>query len=79
MRYGLILGLLMALCASANATTVHESRMRHRLIVRHSTGELFFRPSSRTYARAERQMQYDDTPRYDDPSKFGGQSLGMDP
>ncbi len=24
-------------------------------------------------------VHYDDTPSYDDPSKFGGQSLGIDP
>ena len=32
----------------------------------------------RAYAPPPR-VHYDDTPSYNDPSKFGGQSLGMDP
>lgn len=32
-----------------------------------------------TYAGPRPPIHYNDTPSYNDPSKFGGQSLGMDP
>jgi hypothetical protein len=59
----LALGLLVGLCASAHAATVHHCKPRH-VIVRHSQGATphFVVPLAR----------YDDTPSYDDPSKFGG-------
>jgi len=31
------------------------------------------------YAASRPPIYYNDTPSYNDPSKFGGQSLGMDP
>jgi hypothetical protein len=78
MRSVLALGLLIALCASASAATVHHSKLRH-VIVRpnqgFAAGHAF---SSWAYAPPPR-VHYDDTPSYNDPSKFGGQSLGMDP
>jgi len=63
MRSVLALGLLIALCASANAARVNHSKPRH-VIVRHSYGMIprFVVPS----------VKYDDTPSYNDPSKFGG-------
>jgi len=63
MRIVLALGLLVGLCASAHAATVHHSKPRH-VIVRDSQGATprFVVPPAR----------YDDTPSYDDPSKFGG-------
>jgi hypothetical protein len=63
MRFVLTLGLLVGLCASAHAATVHHSKPRH-VIVRHSQGATprFVVPPAR----------YDDTPSYNDPSKFGG-------
>ena len=67
----LALGLLVALCTSANAAAVHHARPRH-LIKRYSHGVTphFVVPPAK----------YDDVPRYDDPSKFGGgQALGIDP
>ena len=66
MRSLLALGLLIALCGSANAATVHHTRkqqhvsVRHGNILRHSFG--FVVPP----------VHYDDTPSYNDPSKFGG-------
>jgi hypothetical protein len=38
MRSVLALGLLITLCATANAATVHHLRTRHRVIVRPSQG-----------------------------------------
>jgi hypothetical protein len=78
MRSVLALGLLFTLCASANATTVHHSKLRH-LIVRPNHDLTFRAASSWAYAPPRPPVHYDDTPSYNDPSKFGGQSLGMDP
>ncbi|WP_245332467.1 hypothetical protein [Bradyrhizobium erythrophlei] len=38
MRSVLALGLLISLCVSANAATVHHAKPRHHLIVRPSQG-----------------------------------------
>ncbi len=79
MRSVLALGLWITLCASVNAATVHHPMLRH-VIVRPSQGW-----TSRDavpnwdYVRARPPVHYDDTPSYNDPSKFGGQSLGIDP
>jgi hypothetical protein len=62
MRYFLALGLLISLCASASAATVHHSR--HDVIV-HS-GQTW------AYAASRPPVHYDDAPSYNDPSKFGG-------
>jgi hypothetical protein len=62
MRSFLALGLLITLCASASAATVHHSR--HHVFVRPSLGW--------AYAAPRPPVNYDDTPSYNDPSKFGG-------
>ena len=62
MRSFLALGLLITLCASASAATVHHSR--HHVIVGPSQGW--------AYAAPRPLVHYDDTPSYNDPSKFGG-------
>jgi hypothetical protein len=61
MRCFLVLGLSITLCASAGAATVHHSR--HHVIVG---------PSQSWAYAAPRPVDYDDTPSYNDPSKFGG-------
>jgi hypothetical protein len=61
MRSVLALSLLIALCASANAAKVHHAKPR-RVIAR---------PSQAVDPRFPPVLQ-DQTPRYDDPSKFGG-------
>ena len=72
MRSVLALGLLIAFCASANAATVHHSKPRH-LIVRpsQSMDPRFVRPSQSVDPRFPPVLQ-DQTPSYNDPSKFGG-------
>jgi hypothetical protein len=66
MRSVLTLGLLIALCASANATTLHHSKPRHVIVSpSQDTTPVFGSPE---WARLHRE----DTPSYDDPSKFGG-------
>jgi len=66
MRSFLALGLLITLWASASAATIHHSR---HATVRSSQG--YAAPSS-AYASVRPPAHYDDTPSYDDPSKFGG-------
>jgi hypothetical protein len=61
MRSVLALGLLIALCVSASAARVHHSKPRHVIV----------RPSQAVDPRFPPVLQ-DQTPRYDDPSKFGG-------
>jgi hypothetical protein len=61
MRSVLALGVLIALCASADAARVHHAKPRHVVV----------RPSQDVDPRFPPVLQ-DQTPRYDDPSKFGG-------
>ena len=63
MRSVLALGLLVALCGSADAATEHRFPAHHhdRVIAR-----------SWAYAPPRGPVHFDDTPSYDDPSKFGG-------
>jgi len=61
MRSVLALRLLLILCGSADAATVHHSRTHHHVAA-----------PSWVYAPPRPQVHYDDTPSYDDPSKFGG-------
>ena len=79
MRYILALGLLIALCASADAAARgHHAKSRHSIVGPSQAavpsyvapgGARIYRDDSvpgglRTY--------HDDPPAYDDPSKFGG-------
>jgi hypothetical protein len=62
MRSVLAFGLSIALCASADAAArVHHAKPRH----------VIARPSQAVDPRFPPVLQ-DQTPRYDDPSKFGG-------
>jgi hypothetical protein len=62
MRSLLAFGLLITLCASASAATVHHSRLH-----------VFVHPSqSWAYAASRPPVHYDDSPSYNDPSKYGG-------
>jgi hypothetical protein len=61
MRSVLALGLIFTLCASADAATVHHYKPR-RVIVR---------PNQGVDPRFPPVLQ-DQTPSYNDPSKFGG-------
>ena len=60
MRSFLALSLLITLSASANAATAHH--LRHPVFARPTWAHAAPRPS----------VYYDDTPSYDDPSKYGG-------
>ena len=67
MRSLLAVGLLMTLCASASAATVHHSR--HHVIARQALDSAVLR---RAYLTVGPAVRYNDTPSYDDPSRFGG-------
>jgi hypothetical protein len=63
MRSFLALGLLITLCASASAAMMHHSR--------HVPSQGYAVPGW-AYAAPRSPIHYDDTPSYDDPSKYGG-------
>ncbi len=69
MRSFLALGLLIGLCASASAATMHHHLAPRHIIV--GPGQSYTVPGW-AYAAPRPPFHYDDTPSYDDPSKFGG-------
>jgi hypothetical protein len=70
MRSALALGLSVALRASAEAATLHDHRTRHHVIIPPNVASSFAAVPG--WASAPPPAHYDDTPSYDDPSKFGG-------
>jgi hypothetical protein len=77
MRFILALGLVIAMCASANAAQYHH-KSRH-VIVRPSQAviPIYVTPGGVRIYRDNSVMgglrtDHDDPPAYDDPSKFGG-------
>jgi hypothetical protein len=79
MRSILALGLLITLCASANAATMHHPKPRHVIVNPGRGPPPGFAVPGWAYAAPRPPVHYDDTPSYNDPSKFGGQSLGIEP
>ena len=77
MRSILALGLLITLSVSAGAATVHHSRARYHVNIPHGVASSFAAMPGPAYAAP--LAHFNDIPSYNDPSKFGGQSLGMDP
>ena len=79
MRSVLALGLLIALCASANAAARgHHDKLRH-VIVRPGQAVVpsYVAPGSARIYRDDSvpgglRKDHDDPPAYDDPSKYGG-------
>jgi hypothetical protein len=74
MRSVLALSLLVALCASANAAPMHHFKRVHHAEPRHfilRPGQGVDPPFARPDARFPPVIE-DQTPSYDDPSKFGG-------
>jgi len=66
MRSFLALGLLITLCASANAATVHDSRTNRLVFIPRSVALSFAAVPGRP------PIHYNNTPSYNDPSRFGG-------
>jgi hypothetical protein len=81
MRSLLTVGFLISLTAYAGAAPIHGTHTRHRSVAHRgqvvSLGD--FAIPRGAYAGPRPPIHYNDTPSYNDPSKFGGQSLGMDP
>jgi hypothetical protein len=67
----LALGLSMTLCASANAATPHH-RTRHHVVIPAGVASSYAAVPGWTYAPPPPAVHYDDTPSYNDPSKYGG-------
>jgi hypothetical protein len=63
MRSFFVLGLLMTMCASANAATVHHHRTRHHVIIRPGVASNF--ATVPTFAFAPPPVHYEDTPALD--------------
>lgn len=72
MRAFLALSLLMAACASANAAPAHHAKLRLRSPSVSSHGFVARPIPGWDYAARRPDIRYDDTPSYNDPSKFGG-------
>ncbi len=71
MRSILALGVLVALCGSANAATVSRAH-RHHAVVRPNQGVILSDPASGfAYAPREPAIRYQPTPSYNDqPSSY---------
>jgi hypothetical protein len=72
MRASLALGLLLAMCASANAAPAHHAKHRFRSPSVSGHGFVARPIPGWDYAAPRPNIRYDDTPSYNDPSKFGG-------
>jgi hypothetical protein len=68
----LVVSLLMTLCAPANAATLHHHRVHHHVIIPRGGASSFAAVPGSAFAPPPPTVQYDDTPSYNDPSKFGG-------
>jgi hypothetical protein len=68
----LAVSLLMTLCASASAATVHYAVRRLHIIAPPSQAFPGYAVPGSAYAAAPPTVHYDDTPIYNDPSKFAG-------
>jgi hypothetical protein len=71
MRSVLVLGLLIAISASAQAATVHHYT-RHQDFISPRVASGFDAVPGWAYEPARPSIRYDDVPSYNDPSKFGG-------
>jgi hypothetical protein len=71
MRSFLTLGFLITLCASANASTVHPSHTQHLAFVPPGMASNIAGGPGWAYP----PTHYNDTPSYDDPSRYGGGAL----
>jgi hypothetical protein len=73
MRSILVLSLFTALCASANAATLHHHHhARHHVVISRGVASSYASAPRSAYTPSGPADPYDDTPSYNDPSKFGG-------
>jgi hypothetical protein len=74
MRHALALGSLIALTVCAEAATAHHAHKRHHLAMRPGVASSFAAVPGWADVPRPPPAHYNDTPRYDDPSKFGGEA-----
>jgi hypothetical protein len=80
MRSILIISLLMTLCASANAATLHHHRTRHYVVIPPGVASSFAAvPDGARIYRDDSvpgglRTDHDDPPSYNDPSKSGSET-----
>jgi hypothetical protein len=72
MRSILVLSMLMMLCTSANAAAAHHHRAHHHVLMNPGVASSFAAVPGPAYMPPPPAIQYNDTPSYNDPSKFGG-------
>jgi hypothetical protein len=73
MRSVLVLGLLIAVSASAQAATAHHHYTRHHVFISPRVASSFNAIPGWVYEPPRPSIRYDDAPpSYNDPSKFGG-------
>jgi hypothetical protein len=69
----LALGLSIGMFASAQAATVHHTKARHGTVIHHGRDPLrSFAAPAPTIDPLHPPVLEDQTPSYDDPSRFGG-------
>lgn len=71
MRTVLTLALFLSLCAAANAAKLHDGKTRHATVYPGQTPEPRFRLRQSPNPN-DPPVLTDQTPSYNDPSKFGG-------
>jgi hypothetical protein len=71
MRSILVLGLLIAVTASAQAATAHRHYTRHHVFIGPRVASSF--DAVPGWAESPKpSIRYDDVPSYNDPSRYGG-------
>jgi hypothetical protein len=72
MRSVLVLGLLIAASASAQAATAHQHYTRHHVFISPRVASSVDAVPGWAYKPPPPAIRYGDVPSYNDPSKFGG-------
>jgi hypothetical protein len=72
MRSVLVLGLLIAASASAQAATAHQHYTRHHVFISPRVASSFDAVPGWAYKPPPPAIRYHEVPSYNDPSKFGG-------
>jgi hypothetical protein len=73
MRSVLVLGLLIAVSASAQAATTHHYYTRHHVFISPRVASSFNAVSGWAY-EPRPAIRYNGVPSYNDPSKYGGEA-----
>jgi len=79
MRCLFALSLLLAFLTSADARPIRHHKSPSPVVLTNPDAWLGYPELRRAYAAQRPAIQFNDTPRYDDPSRFGGSYVGADP